>query len=53
MGAYEFEYELAKGVGVQGLFNVQPLQILGDSQVKGLRLIRTQEENGKTNQFSG
>ena len=24
MGAYEFEYDLAKGVGVKGIFNASP-----------------------------
>ncbi len=47
MGAYEFEYELAKMAGVKGLFNVQPLEILGEGgQVSGVKFARTHEENG-------
>lgn len=47
MGAYEFEYDLAKGVGVKGLFNVSPIEILGTEQVEKVRFIRTKLENGK------
>ncbi|MGB3080826.1 MAG: NAD(P)-dependent oxidoreductase [Saprospiraceae bacterium] len=28
MGAYDFEYELAKSVGVKGMFNVSPVEIM-------------------------
>ena len=31
MPAYDFEYDLAKGVGVKGLFNVTPIEILGEN----------------------
>jgi glutamate synthase (NADPH/NADH) small chain len=41
MGAYEFEYDLAKGVGVTGLFNVSPIEILGNGKVEGIKFIRT------------
>ena len=41
MGAYAFEYELAKGVGVKGLFNVAPVEIVGNGHVAGVRFIRT------------
>ncbi|MEZ4821874.1 MAG: hypothetical protein R2942_05410 [Ignavibacteria bacterium] len=27
MGAYGFEFDLAKGVGVEGMFNVSPMEI--------------------------
>ncbi len=47
MGAYEFEYDLAKAVGVKGVFNAQPLEILGDHEVVGVKFIRTKVENGK------
>lgn len=47
MGAYTFEYELAKGAGVQGLFNVNPVEILGTTQVEGVRFVRTQVVDGK------
>jgi len=47
MGAYEFEYDLAKAVGVKGVFNIQPVEILGNGKVEGVRFIRTKVENGK------
>jgi glutamate synthase (NADPH/NADH) small chain len=53
MGAYEFEYELAKQVGVRGLFNVSPLAVLGTDVVSGLRLIRTEEKDGKLVEVEG
>ena len=53
MGAYAFEYELAKHAGVKGLFNVQPLEILGSDQVAGVKFIRTETLNGKLSTISG
>lgn len=47
MGAYGFEYELAKHAGVQGIFNVQPIEILGTDTVSGVKFIRTASFNGK------
>jgi len=47
MGGYDFEYELAKSVGAIGLFNVTPLEILGNERVTGIRMIRTSTANGK------
>ncbi len=44
MGAYDFEYDLAKGVGVKGLFNVAPVEIMGNGQVEGVRLVRTDDK---------
>lgn len=38
MGAYHFEYDLAKGVGVKAMFNVSPVEILGDVKVSGIKL---------------
>lgn len=46
MGAYDFEYDLAKNVGVQGWFNIQPLEFLGIDKIEGVRFIRTTIENG-------
>lgn len=46
MGAYIFEYELAKSVGAVGLFSAAPLAILGESQATGVKFIRTEEING-------
>jgi glutamate synthase (NADPH/NADH) small chain len=47
MGAYEFEYDLAKSVGVKGLFNVSPVEIIGTEKVTGVKFIRTQTIDGK------
>lgn len=47
MGAYSFEYDLAKNAGVQGLFNCNPIAILGEKQVEGIRLAPTTIENGR------
>jgi len=48
MSAYEFEYDLAKGVGVKGMFNLAPLEITeNDGMSNGVKLIQTTYENGK------
>jgi glutamate synthase (NADPH/NADH) small chain len=42
MGAYDFEYELAKTDGAQFVFNAAPQEIVGErGHVAGLRLART------------
>lgn len=38
MPAYEFEYELAKTVGVKGMFNVSPTEIIGNGKVSAIKL---------------
>lgn len=53
MGAYAFEYELVKHAGVKGLFNVQPLEILGTNTVAGVKFIRTETLNGKLTTIPG
>jgi glutamate synthase (NADPH/NADH) small chain len=62
MGAYEFEYELAKSVGVKGMFNVAPLEIVsrqssivsqGLAVVGGVKFIRTKTVNGKVENIPG
>jgi dihydropyrimidine dehydrogenase (NAD+) subunit PreT len=53
MRAYGFEYELAKGVGVFGLFNIAPLEILGDKKVEGVKFIRTKIIEGKVKNLEG
>jgi len=52
-GAYEFEYDLAKGVGVAGMFNVSPVEIMGKEKVEGVKFIRTEVANGKVNEITG
>ncbi|MEO1259213.1 MAG: FAD-dependent oxidoreductase [Bacteroidota bacterium] len=55
MGAYEFEYDLAKAAGVKGLFNVSPTAIFGDGKVEGVHFIKTKTktENGKVEKIDG
>ena len=53
MGAYEFEYDLAKGVGVKGLFNVAPVEIMGNGYVSGVKFIRTETRDGKVSEVAG
>ncbi len=53
MGAYPFEYELAKSVGVKGIFNAAPLRILGNGKVEGVEFIRTHEVNGRLENIPG
>ena len=49
MGAYDFEYELAKEAGVKGMFNVIPLEIAGGewSTANGVKFARTIVVDGK------
>ncbi len=53
MGAYDFEYDLAKEVGVKGMFNVSPVEITGNGKVTGVKFIRTQIVNGKLENIAG
>ncbi|MCC3152281.1 FAD-dependent oxidoreductase [Hymenobacter sp. BT770] len=53
MGAYDFEYDLAKGVGVKGLFNVAPVEIMGNGYVAGVKFIRTETKEGKVSEIAG
>lgn len=53
MGAYEFEYDLAKSVGVKGLFNASPVAILGNKKVEGVHFIKTKTENGRVEKIEG
>lgn len=48
MSAYEFEFDLAKGVGVQGVFNANPIEILGENGIpEGVKFVKTINENDK------
>jgi dihydropyrimidine dehydrogenase (NAD+) subunit PreT len=53
MGAYDFEYDLAKSVGVQGLFNAAPVEIVGDGYVSGVRFVRTATVDGRVQELPG
>jgi glutamate synthase (NADPH/NADH) small chain len=47
MRAYWFEYDLAKSVGTSGVFNVVPLEIVGDGKVKGVKFAKSETMKGK------
>ena len=53
MPAYDFEYDLAKSVGVKGMFNVLPLEITGNGKVNGIKFIRTKEAGDKLENIPG
>ncbi|REJ81915.1 MAG: NAD(P)-dependent oxidoreductase [Bacteroidetes bacterium] len=53
MGAYEFEYDLAKSVGVKGVFNVSAVEIIGNGKVEAIKLIRTENVNGQLQEVKG
>jgi glutamate synthase (NADPH/NADH) small chain len=53
MGAYEFEYDLAKSAGVKAYFNVAPVEILGDDKVTGVKFIKTEITDGKLKSING
>jgi len=46
-GAYEFEYDLAKGAGVQGVFNATPVAINGNGSVSGVTFKKTESVEGR------
>ena len=47
MGAYDFEYALAKTDGAEFVWNAAPIRILGKKQVEGVAFARTETKNGK------
>ena len=51
MGAYGFEYDLAISAGVDSLFNVTPIAIVGNGKVEGVKFAKTEMVEGqlKTN----
>ncbi|MBL7996777.1 FAD-dependent oxidoreductase [bacterium] len=53
MKAYDFEYELAKKVGVKSLFNVAPVKIIGKTKVESIKFIRTRTRRGKIEAIKG
>jgi glutamate synthase (NADPH/NADH) small chain len=55
MGAYEFEWELAKSVGVIGMFKVSPIEIVSrqTSVVSGVKFIHTKTIEGKVISIPG
>lgn len=53
MGAYGFEYATIMSSGAQGIFNAQPLEILGNEKATGVKFIRTEVQNGKLENVVG
>ena len=47
MGAYDFEYDLAISAGVDSLFNVAPIEIVGKGKVEGVKFAKTEMIDGK------
>lgn len=47
MGAYGFEYDLAISAGVDSLFNVTPIAIVGNGKVEGVKFAKTEMIDGK------
>lgn len=47
MGAYGFEYDLAISAGVDSLFNVTPIAIVGNGKVEGVKFAKTEMVNGE------
>jgi len=53
MKGYEFEYELAKSVGVKAYFNVAPVEIMGSDKVTGIKFIKTETAGGEIKVIPG
>jgi len=53
MGGYAFEYKHAVGCGVDTIFNVTPLEILGNEKVTGVKFIRTDIRDGQRVKLEG
>ncbi len=52
MGAYTFEWDLAKKAGVQGLFETNPVAILGQNAVEKVKLVQTKVVNGRVEEVA-
>lgn len=53
MGAYGFEFDLAKKSGSKALFNVTPVEVLGNGAVTGVKFIRNKTAYGKIEAIPG
>ena len=53
MGAYSFEFDLAKKSGSKALFNVTPVEVLGNGSVTGVKFIRNTAAYGKIETIPG
>lgn len=45
--AYDFEYQLAKSVGVKGVFNAQPIALVGKKEIKAIHCFKTETIDGR------
>ncbi|MCH8905043.1 MAG: FAD-dependent oxidoreductase, partial [Bacteroidetes bacterium] len=50
---FEFEFDLAKSVGVKGMFNVAPQKIIGNGKVEGVEFIKTKSDKGNIETIEG
>ncbi|MCB9164550.1 MAG: FAD-dependent oxidoreductase [Flavobacteriales bacterium] len=53
MGAYSFEFDLAKKSGSKALFNVTPVEFIGNGAVTGVKFIRNRSAYGKIEAIPG
>ncbi len=53
MGAYSFEFDLAKKSGSKALFNVTPVEVMGHGAVTGVKFIRNKAAYGKIEAIPG
>lgn len=53
MGAYSFEFDLAKKSGSKALFNVTPVEVLGNGSVTGVKFVRNKAAYGKIETIPG
>ena len=53
MGAYSFEFDLAKKSGSKALFNVAPVEVMGNGSVTGVKFIRNRTAYGKMEAIPG
>ena len=53
MGAYGFEYTLAVSAGIDSLFDAQPIEILGNGKVTGVKFMKTKVDDGRLKNIPG
>lgn len=53
MGAYPFEFELAKKSGAKTLFNVTPVEFMGEGTLTGVKFSRTRTVDGRIDTVPG
>jgi glutamate synthase (NADPH/NADH) small chain len=53
MSGYAFEFDLAKKSGAKALFNVTPVEVVGNGSVTGVKFIRNKAAYGKMEAIPG